>query len=129
MAQVKVYGLKEQLNPIKRQLGDVIHECVVTALALPPDKRFQRFFPLDAADFVFPSDRSERYTIVEISIFAGRSTATKKRLIRLLFERITADLELTAQDLEITIFESPKENWGIRGRPGDELILAYTVEV
>lgn len=129
MAQVKVYGLKAQLNPIKRQLGDLIHECVVAALALPPDKRFQRFFPLDESDFNFPPDRSDCYTIIEISIFAGRSVETKKWLIRLLFERITADLELTAQDLEITIFESPQANWGIRGRPGDELSLGYAVEV
>jgi len=33
MAQVKIYGLKEQLNPIKAQLSDVIHSCVVDALA------------------------------------------------------------------------------------------------
>lgn len=32
MAQVKIFGIKENLNPIKQQLSDVIHECVVEAL-------------------------------------------------------------------------------------------------
>jgi len=29
MAQVKIFGLREQLDPIKRQLSDVIHSCVI----------------------------------------------------------------------------------------------------
>ena len=32
------------------------------------------------------------------------------------------------QDLEIVILESPRGNWGIRGKVGDELQLAYRVE-
>jgi hypothetical protein len=36
---------------------------------------------------------------------------------------------ITPQDLEITIFETPKHNWGFRGLPGDEHTLNYKVEV
>lgn len=129
MAQVKIYGLRSRLDPIKARLSEVVHSCVVDALELPADKRFQRFFGLDPDDFRYPPDRSERYLIVEISIFAGRSPATKKRLIQLLFKRLHAELDLAPQDVEITIFETPKSNWGIRGKPGDELELSYTVEV
>lgn len=64
------------------------------ALELPEEKRFHRFLPLDADDVIYPADRSERYTIVEI-----------------------------------TIFETPRHNWGIRGLPGDELSLDYPVKV
>jgi hypothetical protein len=35
MAQIKIYGLKSTLNPIKAQLSDVIHGCVVEALKFP----------------------------------------------------------------------------------------------
>ncbi|GAB2487756.1 hypothetical protein GCM10027063_31660 [Promicromonospora xylanilytica] len=38
-------------------------------------------------------------------------------------------LGLEAEDLEVVILESPKENWGIRGMSGDELALSYRVEV
>jgi len=30
--------------------------------------------------------------------------------------------------VEITIVETPKANWGIRGKVGDELALTYKVE-
>jgi hypothetical protein len=52
MSQVKVFGSREQLNPIKQRLSDVIHSCVVDALQYPLDKRIHRFFPLDALTFV-----------------------------------------------------------------------------
>lgn len=129
MAQVKIYGLKEQLNPIKAKLSQMVHECVVEVLALPPDKKFHRFFALDAEDFLFPENRSPRYTIVEISLFEGRSVETRKQLIRLLFARAEQELNLAPTDLEITLTETPRCNWGIRGLPGDEIGLNYKVEV
>lgn len=128
MAQVKVYGLREHLEPIKASLSDVIHTCVVEALSYPPEKRFHRFFPLAAEDFYYPEDRSPGYTIVEISMFEGRSVEAKKRLLRLLFERARSELAMEPADLEVTITETPRHNWGIRGRPGDELLLGYDVE-
>lgn len=129
MAQIKIYGIKDELNPIKHQLSDVIHSCVVDALAFPPDKRAHRFFPLEAEDFYYPVGRTPRYTILEISMFEGRTVETKKHLIRLLFERTHQRLGLNPADLEITITETPKHNWGFRGQPGDEISLNYKVEV
>lgn len=129
MAQVKVYALREHLEQIKPELSDAVHACLVEAFELPPEKKFQRFFALEPADFIYPSDRSARYTILEISMFEGRSVAAKKRLIRLLFERLEDECAISPQDLELTLFETPKHNWGIRGRPGDELRLTYKVEV
>ncbi len=129
MAQIKIFGLKEHLNPIKNRLSDVIHVCVVEALQFPADKRAHRFFPLEADDFYYPAGRSVKYTILEISMFEGRTVETKKHLIRLLFERIAAELQIPPGDLEITIFETPKHNWGFRGQPGDEIQLNYQVEV
>ncbi|MDD1428462.1 tautomerase family protein [Dolichospermum sp. ST_sed9] len=128
MTQVKIYGIKDYLNPIKQQLSDAIHSCVVEALQYPLDKRFHRFFPLDKSDFYYSSERSSRYTIIEFSMLEGRSVEAKKKLIRLLFERLQP-LGISSQDLEITIFETPKHNWGFRGLPGDEHELNYKVDV
>jgi len=97
MAQIKVYGLGDHLDPIKGRLSDIIHACVVEALQVPPDKRFHRFFPLDASDFFYPPDRTTRYTIIEVSMFEGRSVDAKKRLIRLLFARLKDELDISPQ--------------------------------
>ncbi len=37
MAQVKIYGLRELLDPVKQRLSDTIHACVMEALAYPAD--------------------------------------------------------------------------------------------
>ena len=129
MAQIKVYGIDTCLNPIKAKLSDVIHSCVVDALQFPADKRAHRFFPLSAENFFCPAGRTERYTIIEISMFEGRTVETKKRLIRLLFERLQHELGIAVSDVEITITETPRHNWGFRGSPGDEIGLTYNIEV
>jgi hypothetical protein len=128
MVQTKIYGLKAQLEPIKADLSDIIHACVMDALQYPADKRAHRFFLLDPSDFFYPAGRTERYTIVEFSMIEGRSVDTKKQLIRLMFERVQS-LGISGQDLEMTIFETPKSNWGFRGLPGDEHQLNYKIEV
>ena len=119
MAQIKVYGLKESLHPIKNALSEVIHSCTVDALNLPREKRFHRFFLMDKEDLYFPDTRTDAYTVIK----------AKKQFIHLLFERINREFHISEQDIEITIFETPMHNWGIRGVPADELSLTYKVDV
>ena len=125
-----VYGIKEQLNPIKRQLSEVIHGCMQSVLGLPENKRAQRFIPLAAEDFYYPADRSAAYTVIEINIMAGRTVETKKALIKALFAQIEAELNIAPIDIEITIQEQPAHCWGFRGMTGDEAQdLTYRVNV
>jgi 4-oxalocrotonate tautomerase family enzyme len=128
MAQVKIYSHRENLAGRKAQISDVVHASITSALGLPQDKRFHRFIALEKDDFVHPPDRSSSYTILEISMFEGRSPEVKKELIRSLFEGFERELGISPQDVEITLHESPRGNWGIRGQPGDELKLPYRVE-
>jgi phenylpyruvate tautomerase PptA (4-oxalocrotonate tautomerase family) len=62
-------------------------------------------------------------------MFKGRSVETKKNLIRLLFERAQRELDLASANLEVTITKTPKQNWGGRGQPRDEVAPNYKVEV
>jgi phenylpyruvate tautomerase PptA (4-oxalocrotonate tautomerase family) len=129
VAQIKIYGQREHLKPVQAALSDAIHSCVVEALQFPQDKRAHRFFHLEAQDFYYPASASARYTIIEISMFEGRTTATKKQLIRLLFERVCKQADRLPNEVEVTLSETPKHNWGFRGLPGDEVGLPYKVEV
>ncbi len=119
MAQIKIYGLRESIAPIRQRLSDVIHSCVVDALQYPLDKRAHRFFLLEEENLFYPVGRTNRYTILEISMFEGRSVETKKKLMRLLMERVhPRSAGSTPNDLEITITETPKHNWGFPWPPG-----------
>jgi phenylpyruvate tautomerase PptA (4-oxalocrotonate tautomerase family) len=129
MAQIKIFGLKTSLSAHAVALSSAIHSAVIEALAFPPDKKFHRFIGLEKSEFFYPNDRSENYTIIEISMFEGRSIESKKSLIHLLFANIERETGIKPQDVEITIQETPKHNWGIRGLCGDELALGYKVNV
>ena len=128
MPQVKIYGRADSLRPIRSKLSDIIQSCMTDGIGLPPEKRFQRFILIDPEDFIYSMDRSEQYIIIEIIMFEGRDVITKKKLLKLLMERIHSQLNIPTNDIEITLFETPKCNWGIRGQTGDELGLSYKVE-
>lgn len=129
MAQVVVYGRRESLQRCREALSEAIHEAIMMALEYPPEKKFQRFIALDADDFIYPADRGVDYTIIEISMFEGRSEAAKRLLIAELFARIEAKAGIKPHSIEITITETPKANWGIRGQNAADLALNYRVEV
>jgi hypothetical protein len=128
MAQIIVYGRDEFLRADHAHISEVIHNAAVRTLALPEDKRFHRFVPLESWQLVAPADRSARYLIIEVHMFSGRTLTTRKAFVRALMDDLARELRLTPADIEITLFESPRENWGIRGQHGDELALNYRVE-
>ena len=129
MAQVKIYGVDKALIPIRDKLSEIIHACVMEALGMPEDKKAHRFFPMQRENFFMPGGRSDAYTIIEITMIEGRTSETKKKLIRLLFDRIKEHIGIEFADVEICIYESPACNWGFRGMHGDEVKLSYKIDV
>lgn len=127
---IVIYGIADQLNPIKDQLSNVIHQCMQAVLGLPEDKRAHRFIPLDESDLFYPGGRSPAYTIIEINMMAGRKPGTQKRLIKTLFQEIESEVGIAPVDVEIIIKEQPAHCWGFRGMTGDEARdLKYRVKV
>ena len=129
MAQIKIFGIKEHLHPIREKMSDIVHECIMEAFQYPKEKKAHRFIYIDKDSFFYFEGRTVKHTIIEINIFEGRSVDAKKNLYRLLFDRFDTELNITPMDLEITLFETPRHNWGIRGKSGDELTLSYKVNV
>jgi phenylpyruvate tautomerase PptA (4-oxalocrotonate tautomerase family) len=127
MVQVKVYGNRSVWEDRRAELSDAIHAALVRTWRLPEDKRFHRFLLFDDGDLVAP--RSEAYLVVELVCFAGRSPEAKRALVRAMYDDVAPAVGLSADDLELVILESPRENWGIRGLAGDELALGYRVDV
>jgi phenylpyruvate tautomerase PptA (4-oxalocrotonate tautomerase family) len=127
---IVIYGIKEQLNPIKATLSDVIHQCMQSVLGMPEDKRAHRFIPMDKTDFYYPDGRTDAYTVIEINMMAGRKVETQKQLIKSLFQAIEQQLGILPINVEIVIKEQAPYQWGFRGITGDEVTdLKYKVEV
>ncbi|GLS91441.1 hypothetical protein GCM10007916_25100 [Psychromonas marina] len=127
---IVIFGIKENLNPIKAQLSDVIHGCMKTVLKMPEDKRAHRFIPMEKEDFYYPGGRSDAYTVIEINMMSGRTIETQKRLIKSLFKEIEFQLSISPVDIEIVIKEQAPHQWGFRGMTGDEVRdLTYKVNL
>lgn len=127
---IVIYGIKERLNPIKTELSNTIHGCMQSVLGLPEDKRAHRFVPLNRDDFFYPGGRSDRYTVIEINMMAGRKPETQKALIKSLFKMLEKELDLAPMDVEVTIKEQQPYQWGFRGMTGDEAAdLKYKIDV
>lgn len=128
MAQIKIYGGCDHLSSIRVRLSEAIHAVAMDVLGLPASKRFHRFIGLERDDFIYPPDRSQAYTIIEVSLFEGRDSDTKRAFLMSLMQRVGEEVGLAPADLEITLFETPRSHWGIRGEVGDRLALSYDVE-
>ncbi|MFY0667055.1 MAG: tautomerase family protein [Alteromonas stellipolaris] len=127
---IVIYGIDKHLNPIKSQLSEVIHGCMQSVLGMPEDKRAHRFIPLAKEDFFYPDGRTDCYTVIEINMMKGRKPETQKALIKALFKEIESALGINPIDIEITIKEQEKYQWGFRGITGDEASdLKYNVDV
>ena len=128
MAPIKIHGERQHLTAHRQVPPDAIHHVCRDVLGLPEAKRFHRFIALDAEDLVHPDDKNGAYAIIEISMFEGHDKATKRRLLQRLTTTLADKVGVSAQDIEITLLETAKANWGIRGQTADELDLNYRVE-
>jgi Tautomerase enzyme len=76
---------------------------------------------MSAEEFPVPGGRSERYTIVEVLMFDGRTTAPRKALYQRLFGHFEQQSAIAPIDLEVAIVGFPRHDWGVRGQAGDQL--------
>ena len=130
MPQAKIYGIREHLVAHRAAISEAVNDAISDAFQFPKERKLQRFFPMDKEDFLYPAhERSERYTIVEISTFEGRSKDVLKELVRQIYSRVTEATGMSGRDLDIIITEQPRHAWGLMGEPGDEIKLTYKVNI
>lgn len=99
------------------------------ALQVPEPDRQIRYIEHKPEHFHVPPGRSENYTLVEITLFSGRSLDAKRALYQAITRNLGA-LGIVPADIFIVLHEVPLENWGIRGGvPASEVDLGFRVDV
>jgi phenylpyruvate tautomerase PptA (4-oxalocrotonate tautomerase family) len=99
---------------LKRGLLEAVHGALVECFRIPDHDRTQRFVEHAAEDFEIPPGRGERYALVTIAAFAGRSLDAKRALYKGIADRFEA-LGIPRLDVLTVLQEIPIENWGLRG--------------
>ena len=112
-------------------LIDAVHGALVAAFRIPPGDKDVRLLVHEPHRFACPPRLStpERFTLVSIDCFAGRSVEAKRRLYQEIVERLGV-LGVPQDHVTITVRESAAENWGIRGgQAASDIDLGFDVNV
>lgn len=113
----------------KLAICDAVHAAMIDALKIPESDRQIRYVEHTPEDFQVPPGKTENYTLVEITMFKGRSMDAKKNLYQGIVQNL-GSLGIAPEDILTVLIESPAENWGIRGGvPASEVDLGFKIEV
>ena len=129
MPLVKIETRKSWDSSQKKKIMEAIHSAMREALKIPENDRDIRFQEYHPEDFQISPDKTQNYTLVEITMFTGRSLQAKKELYQGIVTNL-GKLGILAGDVFIVLHEVPLENWGIRGGfPASEVDLGFNVGV
>ncbi len=108
---------------------DVVQAALREALKIPEWDRTLRLIEHQPSHFAVPPGRGEKFTLVEVSMFSGRSIGAKRALYQAIVSNLAA-IGVPALDIKVTLIEIPPENWGLRGgMPASEIDLGFKIDV
>jgi phenylpyruvate tautomerase PptA (4-oxalocrotonate tautomerase family) len=108
---------------------DAVQSALREALKIPEWDRTLRLIEHLPSHFAVPPGRGEKFTLVEVTMFSGRSTAAKRTLYQAIVRNLGA-LDVPPLDIKIALIETPPENWGLRGGiPASEIDLGFKIDV
>ena len=116
MPLVRVDIIKGKSPEYKKTMLDCIHSGLVEALSIKDWDRFQRIVEIDRADYEIPSGKTECFTVIELTLFPGRTKEQKRAVIEGITEKLLEALSIPREDVFIIINEPPLENWGLGGK-------------
>ena len=108
---------------------EAVYQAQREALKVPENDRQIRYIEHKPEHFAVPPDKTDNYTLVEITLFPGRSLEAKRRLYQSIVRRF-GELDIAPSDIMIVLNEPPLDNWGLRGGcPASEIDLGFKLDV
>jgi phenylpyruvate tautomerase PptA (4-oxalocrotonate tautomerase family) len=130
MPLVKVEIIKGKSQEYKSAILDGVHDALVTAFKIPMEDRNQRLYELPSINFEKRKTKSNKFTIIEITAFKGRSNEAKQILYAEIVKNLSRNPGIDGDDILIVLNEQPLENWGISGgKPADKVDLGFKVNI
>ncbi|HAK59622.1 MAG TPA: tautomerase family protein [Nitrospiraceae bacterium] len=114
----------------KNAVLDGVHEALVQAFKIPDHDRFQILSEHVKDHFEAPAGKTDSVTIIELTVFRGRSAEAKKLLYRTIVDILAKAPGIPGDDIIIVLHEPALENWGIRGgKPASEVDMGFKIDV
>ena len=129
MPLVKIEILKGKTQDYKKAILDGIHSALVEAFKIPNNDRIQRLYELEKDNFEISPTKTENVTLIELTVFKGRSYEAKKNLYLAIVKNLAKSPGIDSKDILIVINEPLLENWGVKGIPANEVDLGFKIDV
>lgn len=129
MPSTMIEVVREYTRDEETAIVEAVHAALVEGIKIPEEDRTVRLIVHEPHRVALPPDKSDRYTLVSVDLFEGRSIDAKRRLYRALVANL-GRLGIPAADVKVLLREIPPENWGIRGgQPASEVELGFKIDV
>lgn len=107
---------------------DGVHAALVEAFRIPEQDRNQLLHEHDPAHF--ESAKGAAFTLVEITVFPGRSDQAKRTLYAALVRNLERAPGIPPEKVLIVLHEAPLVNWGVRGgQAAADVDLGFRLDV
>jgi phenylpyruvate tautomerase PptA (4-oxalocrotonate tautomerase family) len=112
MPIVKVSLAKGKSKNFLKGFNEELIESIMSVLKIPADELLVLINEYEKEQFAI----TEPYEfLIEIVMFSGRSSETKKLLFSTIVEKLNERLNIDKQSAYICINEQPMDNWGFKG--------------
>lgn len=110
---------------------EAVRGALSDALQAPSDDPLVRLAEYPPGEYAlpYPDRHSQRFALVEVTMFAGRSMGTKRRLYRAIVAGLS-EVGVPPEDVLIVLHEPPMHNWALDGgTPASETDVGFDVEI
>jgi phenylpyruvate tautomerase PptA (4-oxalocrotonate tautomerase family) len=131
MPYVLIETRREYSEAEEAALIDAVHGALQRAFRIPPEDRHVRLLAHRPHRFAVPpgTAQPDRFTMVSIDAFAGRSLNAKRDLYRQIVESLEP-LGIPRDHVSILVRDLARESWGIRGGiAASDVELGFDVNV
>lgn len=116
MPLVRIEMIAGKSAEYKKQLLEGVHVALCKSLGVEDWDRFQRLYELPPENFERSEGKTEQFTMIEVTMFPGRSKAQKAGMYQAIVDELKSRLSIEASDVFIVIHEPQNENWGLAGK-------------
>ena len=115
MPLVKIEIIKGKGLEYKKTVLDAVHVALENAIQIENWDRFQRLYEIEDDLFERSESKTDKFTMIEITMFPGRTKEQKSKLYKEIVKELNQRLGIEPTDIFIVINEPANENWGLAG--------------
>ncbi len=116
MPLVRIEIIKGKDTEYKKKVMDAVHMALESAIQIESWDRFQRLYEIEEEFFEKSESKTDKFTMIEITMFQGRTKEQKARIFEEIVKELNDKLGIQSTDVFIVINEPPNENWGLAGK-------------